>query len=264
MKRFQKAAVVVGAIAVAAATVVATPAIAAGDYNVTVKGVSSGKLIANVKPGATPSVKISNIPANVGLTILWCELPSDPTTDSPKYCDWTNKNSRYDVAAMADVRSISEKITLRTSFTGTDKASGKTRSVDCQIPAPNNLGAVCAIYVMDSASPANAAYTKYFRIAFKNEQKKNDSATVKLAGKTIGSGSQPKLKYEVPVKFVVSLKSKILPRISTSPDCKYEAEAHTLKALASSETCTVLITSPGNSSYAPLVRTQTFTLAINK
>lgn len=265
MKKFHKIAAAVGVLAVAASTAIATPAIAATDYNVTVKGVSSGKLLTNIKPGATPSVKISNIPANVSLYIMWCELPNDPTTQPPKYCDMGNKDASYIVPAMADVRSISEKIKLRSSFTGTDFLTQKTKSVDCQIPAPNNLGAVCGIYVMEAmtASP-NPAYTKYFRVAFKDETKTNDSATVKLAGKTIGSGAQPKLKYEVPTKFTVALKSKIAPRISTSPDCKYDAEARTLKALASSETCTVLITSPGNSKYASFVRTQTFTLAINK
>lgn len=265
MKKFHKLAAAVGGVAVVASMLVASPATAAGDYTATVKGVTSGKLISNVKPGATPTVKVDNIPAGIGLYILWCELPSDPTTQPPKYCDLTNKDASYLTTPSADVTNVAEKIKLRAQFTGTDFMTQKTRTVDCQIPARNNLGAVCGIYVMQAmtATP-DPAYTKYFRVAFKDEAKNNDSATVKLAGKTIGTGAKPKLKYEVPVKFSVKLKSGIAARISTSPDCEYSRDAGTLKALASSETCTVLITSPGNSKYAPFVRTQNFQLVINK
>lgn len=266
MSMFRTAAIALGGAALAASTLAIAPANAADGYTATVKGVTSGKLIKSVKPNATPAVTVNNVPANTALYIMWCEMPMNPTTEAPKFCDLTNKDSMYSIPAMADVRNVKEKIKLRPTFTASKLTNhGETKSVDCEAPAQNNLGAVCGIYVVDSITSAPTLVSaQYFRIAFKDQTKKNDAATIKLGGKTIGSGSKPKLKYEVGVKLSVSLKSKIAARLSTSPECSYDHNTGKITALASSETCTLMVSSPGNSKYAPFTRVQNFTMVIDK
>ncbi len=243
-------------------TLAAAPSLAASDYSVTVKGLKSGKTLKNLKPGATPTVTINNIPAGIGLSIRNCKV--DAKSGQPTFCN-QSKGSVVDVPAMADVRNVKEKIALKSSFSGYDFITKKTEQVDCEIPAPNNFGANCALYVFQSQSATpDPAYTAYFFTSFKNAAKNNDVATVKLNGKTIGNGAQPKLKYEAINKIRVALKSGMAPKISVSPDCSYDKDQGTLIAKASSETCTMLISSAGNSKYGPLTRTQVFTLVVNK
>ena len=262
MKKFNKIASAVAGVAIVVSTLAVVPASAAGDYSVTVKGLKSGKTLKNLKPGATPTVTINNIPAGVGLYILNCKV--DAKSGQPTFCD-QSKGSVVDVPAMTEVRNVKEKITLKSSFSGYDFMTQKTEPVDCEVPAPNNFGANCALYVFQSRSAApDPAYTAYFFTSFKDATKNNDVATVKLNGKTIGNGAQPKLKYEAINKIRVSLKSGIAPKISVSPDCSYDKDQGTLIAKASSETCTMLISSAGNSKYGPLARTQVFKLVVNK
>lgn len=251
------------AIATAGIGVIAGPALADGAFNATVAGQRSYTPLVNLATSSTQTVDAVNLPANVGLYVMHCQVPADPRTP-PTACDASTGSLAY-LPAAADARAaVSIPVKVNGEFFGTNPnpmaASTAPVSVDCRAKTADPHSTACALYVMGAGrESANPAYLKVFPTSFLpvSAQRKTDAAIVTLNGKTVSKGAKPALHKGVATTFSVALTSGLTPTV-TADNCSIAAGSIT--ALNDKGTCLVRITSTGGKNVKPLVATQVFTL----
>ena len=119
---------------------------------------------------------------------------------------------------------------------------------------------ILELYVLGAGrDSANPAYLRVWPTVFSpvKADRLSDEAAVILDGTEVLGKALPKLVKDQPVSFSVVLASGQTASVS-SDTCSIAKGKIT--ALASSGTCTVLITSTGGKNYTPLVARQSFRL----
>lgn len=252
----------IAATVIAVATL-AAPARAEGAYNATVAGQPSPTPLVALVSSSVLTVDVVNLPAGVGLYALHCKVPADPR-QPPTVCDASNEALAYLPADAAARASVAIPIRVNAEFYGANPNPTGTvsprESVDCRADTGNPRSTTCALYVLGAGrDSANPAYLRVWPTVFSSVKadRLSDEAAVILDGTEVLGKALPKLVKDQPVSFSVVLASGQTASVS-SDTCSIAKGKIT--ALASSGTCTVLITSTGGKNFKPLVARQSFRL----
>lgn len=254
------AAVALAAITAAGTAGAALPAAAqtapAAPYSATVAGVpGNGRVpLVNLAQSSTQAVQVANLPANVGLYALHCEMPADPR-QAPVRCDESPAALQY-VPATGEARaSVAIPVKVNAEFSGIDPnpqsgAAGAT-SVDCRV-------ASCALYVLGAGrDSANPAYVRVWPTRFSPLTKpRRDDAVRIVLGDTVVAPSASKRAPVIaakPVPISVTTASGLVPTV-TGTNCAVRDGR--LTALSATGTCVLRITTTGGTVYKPIVVTQ--------
>lgn len=264
----RRTAVFAGVTAMVAMTltggVLASPASAAGPYNVTVAGFPGNTPLVALAPSSTQTVSVVNLAPNVGLYVIHCKTPVDPR-QAPTVCDASTGAFTIVAGDPAGLASVSAQVKMNAEFFGINPNPTSTpttpESVDCRVPTGNPRSTTCTLYVLGSGrDSANPALIRVWPTQFLpvRPDRKTDIANVTLAGMTVAAGSTPKLTINVATPFVVTTQSGLTASLSSD---KCAIASGKITALTAAGTCTVTMTTTGGKNYKPLVATQVFQLS---
>ena len=263
MKSF---AVKVAAIASAAAlmgAVVAVPAQAADPFNATISGQRNFTPLVNLVSTSTLTVNATNLPANVGLYALNCEIPANPRS-APTNCDSAEGSLAYIPAIPTERATIAIPIKVHAEFYGTNpnpqSGASTYNLVDCRKPGATPQSTTCAVYVLGAGrEAANPAYLRIWPTVFTplTKERKGDTMTVTVDGKVIKRGAAATIKAGTATPMSVKLASG-LPATVSSSTCAITAT--TVTPLGDASTCTVIMTSNGGKNIKPFKRVQVLTI----
>jgi hypothetical protein len=255
MRIVRVAALGAAALAVAAAALT-SPAAVAAEFDVTADGVASRGTLADLPPSSSVTMAVTGLPANVGLYAFHCLVPPPGASPVPTRCDAGEGTLMYVVAQPAE-QTTSRPIVVNAEFVGKNPnpqtGDTGTTDVDCRVDT-------CAIYTLGAGrDSANPAYTKFFFTAFAEVgPRERDWAVATVRGQVIKGTWQPRVSNAKASPFLVRLKSGLSASLS-SDSCEVSRNGK-IRALKSSGTCTVTITSPGNDEWAPYEREISFRL----
>ncbi|MBM3685919.1 MAG: hypothetical protein FJW85_02820 [Actinobacteria bacterium] len=249
---------VIGAAALAATAAALTGAQAAGadTFSVTANGVANRGSLADLAPSSQVTMAVSNLPANVGLYAFHCLVPPPGASPVPTRCDAGTGTLMYIVAATAP-QTTTRPLTVNAEFEGKNPnpqtGDTGTTAVNCRVDA-------CAIYTLGAGRDSvNPAYVTTFRTQFAEVgPRAKDWATATIRGQVIKGAWQPRVSRAKASPFVVTMRSGLTATLAS--DACQVSQAGVIRALKSSGTCTVTITSPGTDEWAPFEREISFRL----
>lgn len=256
MRIARVAALGAAALAVTASTLTAAQVAGAADFDVTANGIASGGTLADLPATSTVTMAVSNLPANVGLYAFHCLVPPPGASPVPTRCDAGEGTLMYVVAQAAE-QTTSRPIVTNAEFVGKNPnpqtGDTGTTDVNCRVD-------MCAIYTLGAGrESANRAYSKFFFTKFAEVgPQANDWAVATIRGQVIKGSWQPKVSNAKASPFIVTLKSGLTASLSS--DACEVSKAGKIRALKTSGTCTVTITSSGDDAWAPFEREITFRL----
>jgi hypothetical protein len=256
MRIARVAALGVAGLAITAATLTGHQAAVAADFEVTANGVTSGGTIADLPASSTVQMAVTNLPANVGLYVFHCLVPSPGASPVPTRCDAGTGTLVY-VMAAAQPQTTSRPIVINAEFVGKNPnpqtGDTGTTDVNCRVDT-------CAIYTLGAGRDStNRAYTTFFPTEFAEVgPQAKDWATAVIRGQVIKGAWQPRVSNAKASEFTVKLKSGLRATLA-SDNCEVSQRGK-IRALTTSGTCTVTISSPGNDEWAPYERELIFRL----
>ena len=243
---------------VGAAALVATGgavAHAEGDFAVTADGVSSFGTLADLPQTSQVSLGVSNLPSGVGLYAFHCLVPPLGANPTPTRCDESTGSLVYIPAA--GEQSVTVPITANAQFQGKDpnpySQDPGTTDVNCRED-------MCAIYTLGAGQAStDPTYVQVFFTQFAAvDPSSDDRVRATVRGQVVKGTWRPKAFYSKYSNYEVSLRSGETPSLS-SDSCDVTRDGK-IRALKTSGTCTVTITSPGNAEYGPAERQIEFRL----
>lgn len=260
-------AVKIAAAAGAAAllgTVVAVPAQAADPFNATISGQRNFTPLVNLVSSSTLTVDATNLPANVGLYALNCEVPANPRS-APTNCDSAPGSLAYIPGIPADRATVAIPIKVNAEFFGTNPnpqtGASTYNLVDCRKPGATPQATTCAVYVLGAGrESANPAYLRIWPTVFTplTKERKGDTMTVTVDGKVVKRGAAATIKAGAATPLSVKLASG-LPATVSSSTCAITDT--TVTPLGDATTCTVIMTSNGGKNIKPFKRVQVLNVA---
>lgn len=256
MRIMRVTALTAAALAMTATTLSAAQVATAADFSVTANGVASGGTIADLPASATVQMAVNNLPAGVGLYALHCLVPPPGASPVPIRCDAGSGTLVYIMAA-DQAQTTSRPIVANAEFVGKNPnpqtGDTGTTDVNCRVDT-------CAIYTLGAGRDStNRAYTKFFATEFAEVgPQAEDWAVASIRGQIIKGAWKPKVSNAKASNFVVTLRSGLSAALE-SDACEVSQKGK-IRALATSGTCTVTISSPGNDEWAPYERELTFRL----
>jgi len=256
MRIMRVAALGVAGLAITAATLTGHQAAVAADFDVTANGVASGGAIADLPASSTVQMAVNNLPAGVGLYAFHCLVPPPGASPVPIRCDAGTGTLVYIMAA-DQAQTTSRPIVANAEFVGKNPnpqtGDTGTTDVNCRVDT-------CAIYTLGAGRDStNRAYTKFFATEFAEVgPQAQDWAVASIRGQVIKGAWQPRVSNAKASDFTVTLKSGL--RAALASDACEVSQKGKIRALTTSGTCTVTISSPGNDEWAPYERELTFRL----
>jgi hypothetical protein len=256
----------IAAIASAAAlmgAVVAVPAQAADPFNATISGQRNFTPLVNLVSTSTLTINATNLPANVGLYALNCEVPANPRS-APTNCDSAEGSLAYIPAIPTARAAIAIPIKVNAEFYGTNPnpqtGASTYNLVDCRKPGSTPQSTTCAVYVLGAGrEAANPAYLRIWPTVFTPlaKERTGDSMTVTVAGTVVKRGATAKIAAGAPTAMTVKMASG-LPVTVSSDNCA--VRDNTVTPLTPSGTCNVVMTSNGGKNIKPFKRVQVLTI----
>ena len=256
MRIARLAALGAAALAVTATTLTAAQVAGAADFDVTANGTASGGTLADLPATSTVTMAVSNLPANVGLYAFHCLVPPPGASPVPTRCDAGTDTLMY-IVAEPEAQTTTPPIQVNAEFVGKNPnpqtGDTGTTDVNCRVDT-------CAIYTLGAGrESANRAYSKFFSTTFAEVgPQANDWAVAKIRGQVIKGAWEPKVSNAKASPFVVTMKSGLTASLSS--DACEVSKSGKIRALKTSGTCTVTITSSGNDEWAPFEREISFRL----
>jgi hypothetical protein len=256
MRIARVAALGAAALAVSATSLTVAQTAGAADFAVTANGVASGGTLADLPASSSVTMAVSSLPANVGLYAFHCLVPPPGASPVPTRCDAGEGTLMYVVAQPAE-QTTARPIVTNAEFVGKNPnpqtGDTGTTDVDCRVD-------MCAIYTLGAGrDSANPAYTTFFFTQFAEVgPQAKDWAVATIRGHVIKGAWQPRVSNAKASPFTVKLKSGLTASLS-SDACEVSRKGK-IRALKSSGTCTVTITSSGNDEWAPFEREISFRL----
>lgn len=256
MRIARVAALGAAALAVTATTLTAAQVAGAADFDVTANDVASGSTLADLPASSSVTMAVTGLPANVGLYAFHCLVPPPGASPVPTRCDAGAGTLMYIVAQPTD-QTTSRPLVANAEFVGKNPnpqtGDTGTTDVDCRVD-------MCAIYTLGAGrDSANPAYTKFFFTNFAEVgPQEADWAVATIRGQVIRGAWQPKVSNSKASPFTVKLKSGLTASLS-SDACEVSKKGK-IRALRTSGTCTVTITSSGDDEWAPFEREISFRL----
>lgn len=256
MRITRVAAIGAAGLAVTATALTAAQVATADDFSVTANGVANGGTLADLPASSTVTMAVANLPANVGLYAFHCLVPPPGANPVPTRCDAADGTLMYIVAATTP-QTTARPITVNAEFVGKNPnpqtGDTGTTDVDCRTDR-------CAIYTLGAGRDStNRAYINTFATQFAAVGPRDkDWAVATIRGQIIKGAWQPRVSNATASDFTVTLKSGLTASLS-SQACQV-SQPGKIRALKTSGTCTVTITSAGNDDWAPYERKITFRL----
>jgi hypothetical protein len=255
MRIIRVAAIGAAALAVTATALTAAQVAGANDFSVTANGVPNRGTISDLPASSSVTMAVTNLPANVGLYAFHCLVPSGPNP-VPTRCDAGQGTLMYIVEAPAP-QTTTRPLVTNAEFLGKNPnpqaGDTGTTQVNCRVDS-------CAIYTLGAGrESANPAYIRTFTTKFAAAAPRDkDWAVAKVRGQIVKGAWQPRVSNSKASDFTVTLRSGLKASLASNA-CEV-SKAGKIRALKSSGTCTVTITSSGNDSWAPYERELTFRL----
>ncbi len=245
-------------------TLVAVPAQAADPFNATISGQRNFTPLVNLVSTSTLTVDVVNLPANVGLYALNCEVPANPRS-APTNCDSAEGSLAYIPAVPAERASVAIPIKVNAEFYGTNPnpqtGASTYNLVDCRKPGATPQATTCAVYVLGAGrESANPNYLRIWPTVFTplTKERKGDTMTVTVAGKVVKRGATATIKAGAATPMTVKLGSG-LPATVSSDNCAIADGSVT--PLGNASSCTVIMTSNGGKNIKPFKRVQVLNVA---
>jgi hypothetical protein len=255
MRITRVAAIGAAALAVTATALTAAQVAVADDFSVTANGVANGGTLTELPASSTVTMAVANLPANVGLYAFHCLVPPPGASPVPTRCDASDGTLMYIVAATTP-QTTARPITVNAEFVGKNpdpRVDTGTTDVDCRTDR-------CAIYTLGAGlDSTNRAYINTFATQFAAVGPRDkDWAVATIRGQVIKGAWQPRVSNAKASDFTVRLKSGLTASLAS--DACQVSRVGKIRALETSGTCTVTITSAGNDEWAPFEREITFRL----
>jgi hypothetical protein len=256
MRIARVAALGAAALAVTATTLTAAQVAAADDFGVTANGVPNRGTLTDLPASSQVSLAVSNLPAGVGLYAFHCLVPPPGASPVPTRCDAGAGTLVY-IVESASPQTTTRPIVANAEFLGKNPnpqtGDTGTTDVNCRVDS-------CAIYTLGAGrESANPAYVRFFSTKFAAAAPRDkDWAVATVRGQIIKGAWQPKVSNGKASPFTVKLKSGLTASLA-SDACEVSKKGK-IRALKTSGTCTVTITSSGNDEWAPYERELTFRL----
>lgn len=250
------AAIGAAALAVTATALTAAQVAGANDFSVTANGVPNRGTLSDLPPSSTVTMAVANLPANVGLYAFHCLVPPPGANPVPTRCDAGQGTLMYIVEAPAP-QTTTRPLVTNAEFLGKNPnpqtGDTGTTQVNCRVDS-------CAIYTLGAGrESANPAYIRTFTTQFAAAApREKDWAVATVRGQIVKGAWQPRVSNSRASDFTVTLRSGLKASLSSNA-CEV-SRAGKIRALKTSGTCTVTITSSGNDRWAPYERELTFRL----
>lgn len=250
------AAIGAASLAITASALTAAQTAVADDFSVTANGVPNRGTLADLPPSSTVTMAVANLPANVGLYAFHCLVPPPGASPIPTRCDAGEGTLMY-VVAQTTPQTTTRPLTVNAEFVGKNPnpqtGDTGTTDVNCAVDA-------CAIYTLGAGrESANPAYVTTFRTSFATVgPRAKDWGVATIRGQVIKGAWQPKVSNSKASPFTIRLKSGLTASLA-SDACEVSRKGK-IRALKTSGTCTVTITSPGDDEWAPFEREISFRL----
>ena len=252
--------VAAGSLSLGAALLAGT-AQAAGEFDATVDGKSNNGVLADLPPSSELPLQVLNLPAGTGLYAIHCAVPVDPRS-APTRCDSAEGTAIFIVPAGEPRAQIDRFIVVTAEFIGSNpnRASGDqgTDPIDCREQA-------CGVYTLGSGQEfVNPTYLRFFKTEFAAVgPRQDDVMKIRVRNKPVAENAVPRLRYGADVRFTMRMISGLTPTVQ-STNCRVDLEAKTIRALVRKGTCTITITTTGDTAYNAFVGEQTFKIRNRK
>lgn len=245
-------------------TLITAPAQAADPFNATINGQRNFTPLVNLASSSNLTVDAVNLPANVGLYALNCEVPANPRS-APTNCDSAAGSLAYVPPTPAARAAVPLPIKVNAEFFGTNPnpqtGASTYNLVDCRKPGATPQATTCAVYVLGAGrESANPTYLRIWPTVFTPlaKERKGDTMTVTVAGNVVKRNSTVSIKAGAPTPMTVKLASG-LPATVSSTTCAITDT--TIAPLGDATTCSVIMTSNGGKNVKPFKRVQVFNIA---
>lgn len=252
--------VAAGSLSLGAALLAGT-AQAATDFDATLDGKPNNSVLTQLPPSSELALQVSNLPASTGLYAIHCAVPADPRS-APTRCDSAEGTAIFIVPAPEARPVIDRSIKVTAEFIGSNpnRASGDqgTDPIDCREQA-------CGVYTLGSGREfVNPTYLRFFKTEFAAVgPRQSDEMKIRVRNKPVAENAIPRLRYGKDVRFTMRMVSGLTPTLQ-SDNCRVDLEEKTIRALTRKGTCTVTVTTTGDTAYEAFADEQTFKIRDRK